>query len=149
MMGFQRDVVVQLDRSKGKGGVVQPHKVIEQLVQLLVLAVLGDFTVKDVRVDMVIPRLAKYKCWFGPFHRLDDEDGGRRQRTRRESDRNVMVPGAAQPRASKSIEPSGAASSSYRSRETTRISAEAKSSSIQKGNLCDFGMEKKRKRVPG
>ena len=65
------------------------------------------------------------------MHICIDEDGGRRQRTRRESDIDVMVPGAAQPRASTSIEPSGAASSSYRSRETIRILAEAKSRFIQ------------------
>ena len=77
-MGFHRDVVFQLDRSEGKGGVVQPHQAIEHLVQLLVLAFPGDYTVKDVRVDMLMPRLAKYKAlwfaWFGfrPFHRLED-----------------------------------------------------------------------------
>ena len=65
-------------------------------------------------------------------HTCVDEDGGRRQRTRRESDtENVMAPGAAQPCASTSVEPSGAASNSYRSRETIRILAEAKSSFIQ------------------
>ena len=83
------------------------------------------------------------------MHMCVDEDGGRRQRTRRESDMHVMIPGAAQPYASTSVEPSGAASSSYRSRETTGILAKAKSSLIENGNFCDVGMEKKRERDPG
>ena len=83
-------------------------------------------------------------------HTRDDEDGGRRQRTRRESDtKNVTAPGAAQPCASISVEPSGAASNPYRNRETIKISTEAKSQFIQKGNFYDFGMEKKRERDPG
>ena len=83
-------------------------------------------------------------------HMRVDEDGGRRHRTKRESDTgNVTAPGAAQPCASTSVEPSGAASISYRSKETMRVSAEAKSSFIQKGNFYDLGMVKKRKRDPG
>jgi hypothetical protein len=42
-----------------------------------------------------------------------------------------------------------AASSSYRSRETTRILAEAKSRFIQKWNFHDFGIENKREQDPG
>ena len=46
-------------------------------------------------------------------------------------------------------EPSGAASHSYCSKDTSKISAEAKSSFIRKRNFDDFGMEKKRVRDPG
>ena len=83
------------------------------------------------------------------MHMCVDEDGGRRQRTKRKSDMEVTAPGVAQPCASTSVAPSGAASSSYRSRETTRILAEAKSQIIQKGNFHDIGIEKKRERDPG
>ena len=80
----------------------------------------------------------------------DEDEGGRRQRTRRGSDRETATaPDAAQPCACTGVEPSGAASNSYRSRETIKISAEAKSRFIQKGNFYDFGMEKKRERDPG
>ena len=79
-----------------------------------------------------------------------DEDGGRRQRTKRESGTgNATATCVARPCAGTSVEPRGAASSSYRSRETTRILAEAKSSFIQKVNFRDFGIEKKRERDPG
>ena len=84
-------------------------------------------------------------------HMHVDEDGGRRQRTKRENDTgNATASGAAQPCASTNVE-RGAASISYRSRETIRILAEAKSSftCIQKGNFYDFGIEKKRERDPG
>jgi hypothetical protein len=50
-----------------------------------------------------------------------DEDGGRRQRTKRESDMDATAPGVTQPCASMSVEPSGAASNSHRSREIIRI----------------------------
>ena len=83
------------------------------------------------------------------MHMCVDEDGGRRQRTKRESDMDATAPGVAQPCASISVEPSGAASSSYRSRETIGILAEAKSRIIQKGNFHDIGIEKKRERDPG
>jgi hypothetical protein len=82
-------------------------------------------------------------------HMRVDGDGGRRQRTRRESDTYATAPGVAQPCASISVEPSGAASSSYRSRETIEILAEAKSRITQKGDFHDFGIEKKRERDPG
>ena len=83
-------------------------------------------------------------------HIRDDEDGGRRQRARRASDtKNMTEPDTAQPSACTSVEPSGTASISYRSRETIKISAEAKSRIIQKGNFHDIGIEKKRKRDPG
>ena len=83
-------------------------------------------------------------------HMCVDEDGGRRQRTRRESDaNNLTAPDTAQPCASTSVEPSGTASNSYRSRETIKISAETKSQFIQKGNLHDIGMEKKEERDSG
>ena len=83
-------------------------------------------------------------------HMRDDEDGGRRQRARRESDtKNMTEPDTAQPSARTSVEPSGTASISYRSRETIKISAEAKSRIIQKGNFHDIGIEKKRERDPG
>ena len=83
-------------------------------------------------------------------HMRDDEDGGRRQRARRASDtKNMTEPDTAQPSARTSVEPSGTASISYRSRETIKISAEAKSRIIQKGNFHDIGIEKKRERDPG
>ena len=77
-----------------------------------------------------------------------DEDGGRRQRTRRESDMTRRHQALLNQRPA-SVEPSGAASSSYRSRETIGILAEAKSRIIQKGNFHDIGIEKKRERDPG
>ena len=83
-------------------------------------------------------------------HTRDDEDGGRRQRARRESDmKNRAEPDTAQPSARTSAEPSSTASISYRSRETIKISAEAKLRIIQKGNFHDIGIEKKRERDPG
>jgi hypothetical protein len=72
-----------------------------------------------------------------------DEDSGRRQRTKRENDTgNVTTLGAAQPCASTNVE-RGAASVSYRSRETIRILAEAKSSSIQQGNFMTSRWKRK------
>ena len=78
-----------------------------------------------------------------------DEDGERRQRTKRENNIDATAPGVAQPRASIGIEPSDAASGSHSSRETIGILAEAKSRFIQKGNFHDIGIEKKRERDPG
>jgi len=83
------------------------------------------------------------------MHMYVDEDGGRRQRTKRESDKDAMAPSVVQPCASMSDEPSGAASGSHRSRETMGILAEAKSRITQKGDLHDIGIEKKRERDPG
>ena len=76
-------------------------------------------------------------------HMRDDEDGGRRQRARRESDtKNMTEQGTLQPSARTSVEPSGTASISYRSRETIKISAEAKLRITPKGNFHDIGIEK-------
>ena len=110
-----------------------------------------------VKADGSEPHMAAHSHTTGTAHPAKsvethmrvDEDGGRRQRTKRDSDTgNVTALGVAQPCASTSVEPSGAASISYRSRETIRILAKAKSSFIQKGNFYDLGMEKKRERDP-
>ena len=94
-------------------------------------------------------------------HERDDEDGGQRQRAKRASDmENMTELDAAQQSTRTSAEPrGGTASISYRSRETIKISAEAKSRIIQKeeaksriiqkGNFHDIGIEKKRERDPG
>jgi len=92
-------------------------------------------------------------------HMRDDEDGGRQQRARRESDtKNTTEPDTVQPSARTSIEPSGTASISYRSRETIKISAEAKlrfktgEESMEQSELIRAGEEsmcKKRERDPG
>ena len=78
-----------------------------------------------------------------------DEDDGRRKRTKRGSDIDAMTPSVARPSTSMSVEPSGAASGSHRSREIIGILAEAKSRIIQKEDFNDFGNEKKRERDPG
>jgi hypothetical protein len=85
------------------------------------------------------------------MHMCVDKDGGRRQRTKPESDMHAMVLDAAQPmyqhkrrakRCSKQL-------LSQQGNNRRGILAEAKSSFIQKGNFCDFGIEKKRERDPG
>ena len=108
-----------------------------------------------VRVDGSEPHVAAhttgtaYLAGSAEKRKQADEDSGQRQRTKREDDMgNMTASSAAQPCASTNVE-RGAASVSYRSRETIKISAEAKSRIIQKGNFHDIGIEKKRERDPG
>ena len=62
---------------------------------------------------------------------------------------DATAPGVTQPCASMSVEPSGAASNSHRSREIIGILAEAKSQKTPKRDFYDFGIEKKRERDTG
>ena len=94
-------------------------------------------------------------------HICDDEDGGKRQRAKRASDMEGMTEtDNAQLSTRTNAEPrDGTASISYRSRETIKISVEArlriiqkeeaKSRIIQKGVFRDIGIGKKRERDPG
>ena len=70
------------------------------------------------------------------MHMCVDEDGGRSTTKNQARKRHGKCDGTRRcstMRHSTSVEPRGAASNSYRSRETIRILAEAKSSFIQKG----------------
>ena len=84
-------------------------------------------------------------------HKHTNEDDGQRKMMKRDDDvEYTMVGVTAQPGDDTRGEQSGAASHySYRSRDTSKISADAKSSFIQKRNFYDFGIEKKRERDPG
>ena len=108
-----------------------------------------------VRVDGSEPHVAAhttgtaYLAGSAKKRKQADEDSGQRQRAKRDDDMGDMTAtSAAQPCASTNVE-RGAASVSYSSRETIKLSAEAKSRIIQKGNFHDIGIEKKRERDPG
>ena len=75
-----------------------------------------------------------------------DDDKEPSEKTTRETRRHQVLPNHAPAQMSNVVQQ---ASPTYRSRETIRILAEAKSSFIQKGNFHDFEMEKKRERDPG
>ena len=86
----------------------------------------------------------------GEKHKQTDEDEGqRKERKRDDEEENTRVRETAQPGDDTRGEPSHAASHYYCSRDISTISAEAKSSSTQKRNFYDFGIETKRERDPG
>jgi hypothetical protein len=65
----------------------------------------------------------------GEKHKHTNEDDGQRKKMKRDDDaENTMVRKTAQPGDETRGEPRGAASHSYRSRDMSKISAEAKSS---------------------